>query len=109
VLGGVASDDNVANDAGITSGGSNGCATYVAGSLEQPGMSAADYCTLAAKVCGFDAPGTGGFYVDMVDCERKYVAQSETGRSCSAGRLCEAQATGSASFCESAVYGCIRP
>jgi hypothetical protein len=95
--------------AGIVSsdGGSNPCASYVAGTRVQPGVSVADYCALVGRVCGFsEMAGAPPTYASLADCQAKYAAESENGRTCSAGFACEIAITGERGSCEAVVVTC---
>jgi hypothetical protein len=83
------------------------CAAYMKGSLFQPGVSAVDYCAVAERVCGFgETPMGPVYYLSLADCQTKYAGENETQRACSAGRVCEGEATGSSAQCEAAAFGC---
>jgi len=89
---------------------SGACAGYVKGSLFHRGVSVADYCSLAERVCGFGQTPSGAvYYLTLADCQAKYGGETETQRACSAGRVCEGEATGSSAVCEAASFGCSNP
>src|SRR5207253_820419 len=80
-----------------------GCEAYVRGSLVDPGVSTADYCSAVQRVCGFtDGSSGAGPYSSLADCLERYGAETAAQRSCSAGRVCEAEVRASSSLCEGA-------
>jgi hypothetical protein len=115
VLGGT-SDGSAGGASGATPGGGGPCASYRQGSLERPGMSAADYCAVFQAFCGFGAiTSAQAGYESLADCQTKYGAETEEQRSCSAGHVCEAQpsptltAAMRAMHCLDAVTTCANP
>ena len=89
-------------------GGTTGaCASYGKGSLHQPSVSVADYCAAVERICGFSERPVGEpAYLSLADCETKYAAETSVQRACSAGYVCEAEATGAATMCTTATLTC---
>ncbi len=88
----------------VLGGTAGACASYAKGSLVERDVSVAAYCTAFETICGIgELPGRAPLYTSLADCETKYGAETSAQRSCSAGNLCEAQASGASSSCSAAL------